>query len=508
MAKLKRFLGDLDAATDPDFDAHFVESPDLKRILTNRSDIIYGSKGVGKTALRRALAELHASAFFTTKTIDLDQISFEQVHAALSDLKATTRTEVSTLARNTWRNVIAIYCLESVAEQLPASNPLRRRIEDVLSEEGFSDLNSNQRVMGQIERFLLRIAEAGLEEDAPTPLGLNRDQRRVIDTFPSSPSVKELLIRCSKLVEESNKYVLLCIDGFDSIVNHTEESRRAIFAGLIDAIHKSSRDQLLSKAFCVKAFLPRELTDDAHTVLWDADKHILNTHYLRWAESDFQSFLKRRLLQHCKTKSSTFLDVWHEFMPDKVRNDTHRTEEQSFCYILRHTLYRPRQILAHLQLILDKWDEVSDSFRVDPSFVPTVVAATNYELARGVVGQMEIKHPGLSGFMQSWGGAPNTLRVDQFQERMKKIFGHSTIQEVNNVFNDLFNFGIFGIGPKTAGTKGTHQTRFKFGFVGDRFSRNIHATVEGNDLLALSPMFHEYCGCTASEYGIVVPSDG
>lgn len=502
----KRFLGDLNAATDRDFGNHFFESPDLKRILTTDSDIIYGSKGVGKTALRRALAELKSSYYFTTKNIDLDHISFRAVHVALAKLKDTTQTEIDTLARNTWRNVLAMYCLEAVAETLPDSNRLKKRIEDLLRQEGFEGRDSNSNLMGQIERFLIMIARAGVEDEAPTPLGLSKKQRNIVNTFPSNPEVETVLRECSTLIEQSGKYVLLCLDGFDSIVDHTSESRRAIFAGLIDAIHRSSSDPLLTKGFCFKAFLPQELTEEAQSVVWDADKFILHTHYLRWKEADFQSFLKKRLMTYSKSRSSNFLDVWHEFMPDKVRNDSHGTEETSFSYILRHTLYRPRQLLTHLQMIFDKWDEGSVSFRVDPSFIPSVVAATNYDLAKYVASQLEIRHPGLTSFLQSWNGMPITVTVGDFQERLLKILRYLQPTEVNSVLDDLFNFGIFGIATQQA-TQGSQQTTFRFGFVGDRLARNINTAVDQNTLLAFSPMFREFCGCTPSEFGIVVPVD-
>ena len=56
------------------------------------------------------------------------------------------------------------------------------------------------------------------------------------------------------------------------IVDHSAESRRAIFAGLIDAIDKCSSDALFVNAFSFKAFLPQELTDEANAIVWDSDK--------------------------------------------------------------------------------------------------------------------------------------------------------------------------------------------------------------------------------------------
>lgn len=511
MAKFpRRFLGDLDAAADRDFENHFIASNDLDRILNTDSHIIYGSKGVGKTALRRSLAEINKSRFFATKTIDLDQISFSAVHVALSKLKDTTQTEIPTLARKTWRNLLAIYCLEAVSSELDSSDPLHKRIDQLLEVEGFKGEDSNNRLMAQIERFLTLIAEVGLEESVTaTPLGLSRRQRAVVSGFPANPDVESALVESSKRVEASGKYVLVCVDGFDSIVDHTPESRRAIFAGLIDAIYKSSRDQLLAKAFCFKAFLPEELADDAHAIVWDSDKYLLNTHYLRWGESEFQRFLVKRMTHHSRSRSSRFFDLWHEFMPDKVKNEIHGMEEPSFKYILRHTLYRPRQLLVHIQTILDKWDESSSTFRVDPSFIPAVVANTNYELARRVVAQLEIRHPGLGGFLQSWSGRPLTMTVAEFQDRLGKfLVDLKTPQEIISVFDDLYNFGIFGVSLKKPTSRENQQTNFKFAFVGDRFSRNFHTGVDERDLLALSPMFREYSGCTPSECGAVLPVEG
>lgn len=504
--KERRFLGDLDAETDPSFANHFVESPDLHHIHNPQSNIVYGSKGVGKTALRRALTELNRQSYFHTKTINLDQISFAQVHDALSDLRDTSKTEVATLARNTWRNVLAMYSLEAAAESLPEEHRhVRGQIFRLLHEEGFSASDSNNRLLGHIERLFLLVAEAGIEQDTPTPLGLTSKQRGLINNFPSNPAVKQLLEQCVPAIARSGRVILICLDGFDSIVDHTPESRRAIFAGLIDAIHKCSRDPLLSRAFCYKAFLPQELTEAAHVMVWDADKFVQNTHYLKWSKEDFQNLIRKRLLPYAKTKSSQFNDVWRQFMPSTVRNEAHRVDESTAGYILRHTLYRPRQVLTHLQAILDQWDERSDVFRVDPTFIPPVVARTNYNLARMVVNQLEVAHPGLAVFMQSWGGSPNIVTVADFQNRLTRMFELQAIQETDNLFDNLFNLGIFGICQKPSMTRGAFTMRFKFSFVGDRISPNIHASLESSDLVAISPMFHEYCGCNPSEWGAVIP---
>jgi len=504
MGREPRFLGDLDAAADQHFTEHFVESQELTRLLTNKSDIIYGSKGVGKTALRRALTEIKSDYFFATITIDLDDLSFAEVHSALEKLQNTAQREITRLARTTWQNCLAMYCLDAVKDKLDTG--LAERITAFLFEEGFANAGSNARLLTQIERIMLRVVGAATEMEKPAPLGLTSNQQRAMSTFPISNEMKALLEESANAVRSAGTAVLVCIDGFDSIVDHTPASRQTVFAGLIDAIHRLSRDGMVTSAFCFKAFLPQELAFDAARMVWDRDKFIYNTRYLRWREADFQTFVRKRLTPFSRTRSAQFLDVWHEHMPDRVQNDKHRADERSFQYILRHTLYRPRQVLAQLQNILSAWDEVSPALRVDPSFIPSVVASTNLVLAESVVAQLSVRYPMLDTFMKSWSGGPNTMRAGELRGRIGRLLDCGDAPAVDRCFDALFNDGVFGIAPRARAAKGSQSTKFQFGFVGDRF-QSIYSSVTDGDLLALSPMFHEFCGCTPSEYGVVVPSD-
>lgn len=507
MADTRRFLGDLDAATDPSFKNHFVESFDLQRINTSQSDIVYGSKGVGKTALRRALAELNRDSFYATKTIDLDRISFSQVHQALSRVRDTSHADVATLARNTWRNVLSLYCLEAVAETLPSHGELARNIWDILLGQGFLAIKStNNRLMAVIEKLFRIVRDVGLSDE--TDAEWEKDDKlelALINDFPASPRVQELMEECSTLIARSGKVVLICLDGFDSIIDHTPESRKVIFAGLIDAIYKCAKDPLFSRTFCFKAFLPQELTDEARMIIWDADKFISHTHYLRWSEKSFQDLLGKRLRPYAKTKSRSFSDIWRDFMPDKVTNPIHKVEESCFSYMLRHTLFRPRQILTHMQCVLDQWDSSNTPFRVDPSFIPPVIARTNYEMAQMVVNQLGITHPRLRDFMKSWSGTSNTIFVGDFLDRISKYFGCQTPQEASDIFDSLFNFGIFGVARSPEIKNNQRSTAFRFGYVGDRLATHVSASLARFDVVAISPMFSEYCGCTASDCGVVLP---
>lgn len=107
----KRFLGPLDAADDVDFKYHFISPDEVDAILTAESDVIYGGKGIGKTALRRAITELYRDRFLAAGTIDLNNLNFQRIYQELQRLEKATGEDTIALAWATWRNVIVMYFL-------------------------------------------------------------------------------------------------------------------------------------------------------------------------------------------------------------------------------------------------------------------------------------------------------------------------------------------------------------------------------------------------------------
>ncbi len=504
-----RFLGDLDAANDSSFAKHFVDSSDVERLVTPQSDVIYGFKGVGKTALRRALTELRREEyFFSAVTIDLDSLSFAQLYQALASLSEISTTELPTLARTIWRNAIALYALEAAKDGLPPGNRIRSQVEEFLKKEAFTGSTSQSRLISVIERIFRRVGQLGLQESydhGGLPLALNIRRLDLASRFPITDEMTKLLGATADAVLGigGGRPVLVCLDGFDSIVDHVPESRTAIFAGLIDAVFKCARDERMRRFVSIKAFLPEELTDEARARVWDGDKQLLHTHHLGWTEGEFKRFLVARLRQFSQAKDDGFNSLWAECMPETVKNTVHDIDEPSFAYILRHTLYRPRQLLVHLQRIFNQWDDAYDSFQVDATFISSVVARTNYDLAEAVANQLEVKQKGMCGFLQSWRGSSNTILMGDFQKRIKRVFKcDDGGAELQRLLTEMYNAGVYGTASINAAVKGARQLKAVFGFVGGRV-RNM--STDDRNLVALSPMLHEYCECTASDYGVIVP---
>lgn len=500
----KRFLGPLDADGDKDFRSHLVHQEQWMVIVSPESNIVYGSKGVGKTALRRTLTELEKDKFFATCTINIDKLSFQRLHADLDRLGETTGDEVMSLARAMWQNVIAVSFLEALHDRVPENTEFREKVTAILHDEQFTGRDVRNRILNQVQRFVERLGRIGMEEDPVSEYGTLEVRRMAVDRFPPTVAMEKLLAEAREIVASSGKPVVICIDGFDSIVDHLPESRKAVFAGLIDAIYRLSKDQFFSEVLCVKAFLPKELTHEARSVVWDADKFLYNTFYLHWDDESLREFIFKRLFAHARSgKRADFDTVWHEFMPTVVRNDTHGIDESSFSYILRHTQFRPRQLLFHVQTILDNWDLKPNSpFRVDGSFIPSTIAATNRTLAELAVKQLEYARPGVSSFVRSFGGGTNTITYADCFSKIARMFGVDPVAN-REIFDELFDFGVIGVARREGVTKGAATCKVRFVYAGKGVS-TIHAA--DDDVVALCPMLHDYCGCTQSQYGAVIPS--
>jgi hypothetical protein len=499
----KRFLGPLDAADDKQLQHYFISPEDVADILEPQSDVIYGGKGIGKTALRRALTELHRSKFFATGTIDLNNINFLRVYQELEKLERATGEDPVALARVTWRNVIVMYFLELVAEN--ASNEtLREAVDHLLKDEYFSQRNAPTRVLNQIQRFFERLGAIALEDDdGRSTVDLVETIRSTVEDFPRSVEFRKVLSAACEAVRATGKKVVVCVDGFDTIVDHFPASRKAIFAGLIGAVYRLSDDPAVTDALCVKGFLPKELTHEARAIDWDRDKRLYNTKYLFWDESSLKEFIARRLTPHLRSKKTDFDGIWHEFMPKEARNSVHGIDEPSFGYILRHTQFRPRQLLYQVQMILNGWDSKSNDFRVDRSFLPPSVAASNKKLADLAVNQLEYARPGIGSFIRSFGGSTSTVRYDECFSKITRMFEPDSPITARKIYEELFDFGVLGLARCSSIVSNGTIIKVRFVYVGEGITAPY---ANDDDIVALCPMFHDYAGCTRSEYGAVVPS--
>jgi hypothetical protein len=505
-----RNLGNIEAEYDEKFHQHFVATPELAKLLTDNCKIIAGAKGSGKTAIMRALSDIgtYRGRYVSVYPVKLDGMKFALLMEAIKKLDETSKEGIVKIARTAWQNVIAIFVLEAAIEHKLVSSNDRGRIRKYLTDSAYIGRAASDKMLRHLERIWQIISKrsksVGADEIKPL-LSLHPNQQQAVDAFPSDRRLDEYLAIVRTAIRSSGKRLLICMDGLDSIVEYTVESRDYVFAGLIDAIYKLVKHPKL-EGVVVKALIPKELAHGARGhLVRDLDKIDQYMASIHWDDVNLGVFIKRRLEEHLKAKSRPFDEVWREFFPVRLRNDVHGSDEDSYQYILRHTLFRPRQLLIHVQAILNEWDSrfVRAPFRVDPTFIPKVVSETNYKLAEYVVNELELDFPRLAEFLKAFRGLPSVNEWGEVARRIERYLNVGP-DKVGEVFTDLYNYGIFGVAQEMGDEKASSQ--FAFGFMTRGVEHNVTSNMSDTTFVALAPMFVEYCRCRPSPVGIISPS--
>lgn len=505
----RRDLGSVSAETDVHFLRNFVESREFSRLLQDECSIVIGAKGSGKTAVMRALADVYPSRYAHVKDVKLDGLKFDPLFGALQELDRASGQGLVAIARAAWQNIIAINVLEGMLETKLADAGLRREIRRYLVKSDQLGTSSTDKFSTYVERLWQKVVIWSGEKkvgQAPPLMGLTPRQQSAISSFPADSRLEDLLRRVFEAVDSTGKKFLLCFDGLDSVVEHTIESRDYLFAGLIDAVYKSATHPLLSRSLSLKMLIPKELAHGARRRLRDLDKEEQYFEAIHWNDQNLADFLRKRMDRYVKVKGRPFDEVWREYFPEKVRNDAHGIDEETFHYLLRHTLFRPRQLLLQVQSILNKWDSRPNvvAFRIDPTFIPRVVSETNYRLSEYVVNELVLDFPNLESFLKSFRGIPCVTQWSVVCERLKSYLGVPK-EKVNESFTELYNYGIFGV--MASSNEAGKASTFRFGFMSQNVERHIAATLIDDSQIALAPMFAEYCGCRSSPVGVVSPID-
>jgi hypothetical protein len=507
----KRPLGDMSAENDPKFTQYFVDTTEFALLLSDECMIVFGAKGSGKTAIMRALSDIpeYSARYACVQAVKLDGLRFGPLFDAMKKLNNTSHQGIVAIARAAWQNVIAVYVLEALLETrlLPAQT--RSDIQRYLRSTGHLGTPVASKLGSHLERvweLIVKWSRDNEASDTPQLLGLSTRQQLISAQFPMDDKLDRLLSSAMRAVRQERRRVMVCLDGLDSVIEHSIESRDYIFAGLIDATFKCKTDHNFADTLAMKVLLPKELAHGAKRLLRDLDKAEQVFENIHWTHDALGDFMKKRLEDHIRAKNRDFREVWREYFQDKIRNDVHLVEEDSFTYFLRHTLYRPRQVLIHVQAVLDAWDRRAETvpFRVDPTFIPKVVAETNVKLSQYVINELQLDFPHLEKLMRSFRGLPSVISAADVRERLQRFLGLEA-DRVDEAFTDLYNYGLFGISQATGEAELKKNAAFKFSFMTPEYDGHEAASAPATAFVAISPMFVDYCGCKSSTAGVVNP---
>lgn len=506
--------GPTDAIPDKNFQQKWIEPSSIKSCLLKENWLISGEKGSGKSAIRRAISEIYADRFLVTPVVDFDDITFRALYDNLVELATATRLSKTTTLSHYWQYAMVVELILACAlakpdvygaylDALPESRtsiPLSERLIKLLEDswnkiDDFTGANKRRRRTGSAPKANL-IASSGLSAKLLADLS----------KFPLNKEFLDLRRSFFRSLDSEGDQVVLILDGFDRLRNDGAQADaiRLIFDSLVDAVQSIYAYPDLPTGVGIKAFIPHDRY--LSLSLRDFDKVDTMHVAIRWDRIALQDFLKRRLELTPKLQGGTFIQLWRQVMPEKILNSHYHLDEDSFDYVLRHTMMRPRQLQIHLEhLATACQDQV-----VDPSAVPKAIAESSKAVAKHFINEFRTDHPNLDRFIGSLHGKSNVVEFRELRrivsDALKRFQAAEDNLSVERKIDTLYSMGFFGIvhfiePGEVVGELYCPPTKEATRHYVDFFYKNPHpaisSSLQDDSVIAFHPILVDYANLRA-----------
>lgn len=504
--------GPIDAAVpDEHFREKFIQTPLIAPAISSRYPIVSGTKGSGKTAIQKWLIGDGGGAYLHKKVISFNDIQFGVVARNLAQLTSVSDIATLTIIDHYWQYVIVVEAMKTWAtnKDYKLVGVDGTKVFAYLRNHGLIEMSAMEMLTTLVTRawnYVEKLTKPGNGVHYPTlPSNLTT---QVIKELTSSPTFDPQFLSAKKAffttLESSGEKALVIFDEFDDIIakgGKAREQLQIIFDGLVQAGYHLVTD----KAFISNVFLKVLVPHDRFVALQlrDLDK-VRDFHWpIRWTPETIQEFLVVRARLHPSTRGKTFRTIWNELLPTKIKNEVYGVSENTYEYILRHTLYRPR----HMQRQLDGLKRVAMVRELTDVGIRQSVREICKELAADFVTEYQIDHANLRGFLNKLKGTTNVMPFHQFKDIVFGALRDYKVEiEVMDKINQLFEIGFFGVmryvtehsevDPSLsicyAPTR--HQgNRYHFNFYYIEPVDNVSSSLTAETLIAVHPIFFDLC---------------
>jgi len=510
--------GPTDAAEpDSNFLNKFVEPKQIRLLLHQDYWIITGEKGSGKTALRKALCEKYSDNFSGIVTLDFDALEYSSILCNLNNLAQITSLPRLSLLTNYWQYVLIVEGMKDFVRR-------NRGITDASYALIHNYLTKNGLIEGShLRLFLSLIAKCWTFVDSYTkpdkyhgaqdlPVLPSNLAPAVVEQVRDYPIFHGEFIETtktfSKALRQTNETILVVLDGFDRFenINNIKPEVNLVFESLIEAVYCLSINAALHDVLKVKALIPHDRFLSIN--LRDTDKFDNKQKSIKWSYGSLQEFLSRRAALHPRlSHQSGFDKLWEEVMPRELQNPYYKIKEKSYDYLLRHTMYRPRQLQVHLR----KLSGLYHGQIIEPNMIPKAVRESCRKLVSFYVQEYFIDHPKLEKFIGRFRNKVNIMFYQEFRAIVADALQMFDAKEwtVEGKIDALYEMGFFGIiqpikdhqrsmddeyeylPPRKAGVE-PYRTLFYYKNPRAKIINQLH----DQDLIAIHPMFFDMADMT------------
>lgn len=443
--------GPVDAnAKDPHFLKKYIEESNFRKVVSNSIPIVTGDKGSGKSALVKGLNEKHRKEFthFVNFSFD-DDMATDAIVSNIYKVCETASIDKLKLMSGSWQYAIIVSCMKEVLVKVKLPSLQERRIisflksEDIISKT-LTDIliDSAIRIWTLIEKYT---AGETKERRDSYPSGFAPDILREVRKLPLGDlKFLEINKEFNEYIQERGLKILVTLDNLDMLrvesINH-KSNLDLIFYGLVHSVYKIAISDL-GDNIIPKAVVPYDIWISVN--MRDRDKYDPYCKKISWTKDNLMSFVHRRISFSLRRDYSlSFGSTFGEVFPDKIYNEYIDVEEDTFEYILRHTLYRPR----HFQIHLSKFAQDYEGRKATAELLRKSIENSSRLIVGYWIEEHYLNHPRLKELIKSFKHKSNIIPYHELYDFIGKILINMKLTEysVTAKINQLYLLGFLGL---------------------------------------------------------------
>ena len=435
-------FGRWEAQHDKDLKYVYVETDDFESLLLKIHTIIIGRKGSGKSALVQGIKLKHLQKYEDIVEIDAGQVEFRKLAESYKTLPRIEEFEFRRAIRNIWYHAMVTSLMLKVNDKRPDADPaLQPKFELI-----YKYLKKQGWLKKTIYDLLIDVADS-LTQILHKKMGEGEEPStfvRILANYPlQHADFKSAFWALTSIVKHSKGYVIT----FDNIDRYfdTKGKRywyrqedlkmlRYLFEGLIYAIYDLSAEEIADKLL-IKALLPTDKYEPLR--LREADKIDQFVKRIFWNKEGLREFICKRIALSLGIKdasgnySADPQKTWYKVFPRRIRNIHVNRIEDSFDYILRHTLYRPRDLQIHCSKIVET--ALSEKRTIDEELIRKCLhRVTNETIVDYLHREFESEYPYIDHLLSGFKNKDNMM---SYSTTFKIV--NRTLKKINYEFPDI-----------------------------------------------------------------------
>lgn len=425
---------------------YFYHTNVVDKLLSGGKAYVIGRKGSGKTAIAQNLITDFTYDRFSEK-LTFKNFPFEELYK-LKDEEYSEPNEYITI----WKFVIYSQICKLMIKNENIPPEIRKKLESLYQNDVKNSLARTLKNWVS-SNFGIQILGNGVD------IGIQKEISK-----NDKPWIEKVDILEDFLFEnlDSNKYIIVFDELDEDYKKVLEKKYNERYISLITSLFKAVQD-IRGKFSEYQVYPIIFLRDDIYEIISDPDKTKWNDfkYNIEWNEQNIKKLLAFRISKTIDPNGEilNFDEAWSKIIhPNTIGyGDRQSKITDTFSYMIKSTLYRPRDIISYLKYCSEYFLNLENEKYITPNIIRKSDKAFSNYLKSEVSDEVSSILPEIKEILEIFSKIrKQTLSIDEFEHQYKEFLRLNEIKEersISFILNILFSFSIIGNQPRQRNTQ-------------------------------------------------------